>query len=372
MFNESFCIVFRISNLARLSLAVCLQFIVWRPIFGAMPVTWTVAQDKKVFSYMADANEKKVNALGEPMWVDVLKGVRVFVVFMLITAAVGGGLAIAIIAPWGRANPECSIFCVLANKLKDPIEWSAFEKDSNTRDMALAVQAEMKRNGFSYDMPNYKQHKVHLNNKQYMGMLKEINNSMIERKNNKTGIPMNIIEDLYSIITSEKYMNIDANHAKFEKTYLFKRVFEKRKDIALANLYDIRKPEFEEKAKQGDANAQFNLGLLYLTGKDVAKDPVEAELWLTRAASQGHARAQFTLARMFHQGKGVPQNYEAAVKWYTKAAEYGHTHAQHHLGMMYNRGLGVEKNEQTAKKWWGRAAQVHRANENESGEEKAK
>ena len=51
-------------------------------------------------------------------------------------------------------------------------------------------------------------------------MLKEINNSMLERKNNKTGNPMNIIEDLYSIITSEKYMNIDANHAKFEKTYL--------------------------------------------------------------------------------------------------------------------------------------------------------
>ena len=79
---------------------------------------------------------------------------RVFVVFMLITAAVGGGLAIAIIAPWGRANPECSIFCVLANKLKDPIDWSVFEKDPETRDMALAVQAEMKRNGFSYDMPN--------------------------------------------------------------------------------------------------------------------------------------------------------------------------------------------------------------------------
>ena len=66
------------------------------------------------------------------------------------------------------------------------------------------------------------------------------------------------------------------------------------------------------------------------------------------------------------------RNYEAAVKWYTKAAEFGHTHAQHHLGMMYNKGLGVEKNEQTAKKWWGRAAQVHRANENESGKEKAK
>ena len=146
-----------------------------------MPVTRAVAQNKKDFRYMADVNKKKLNALGEPMWVDVLKGIRVFVVFMLITAAVGGGLAIAIIAPWGRANPECSIFCVLANKLKDPIDWSTFEKDPDTRDMALAVQAEMKRNGFSYDMPNYKQYKVHLNNNQYVGMLKTINIPMIER-----------------------------------------------------------------------------------------------------------------------------------------------------------------------------------------------
>jgi len=320
---------------------------------------------------MADANDKNVNALGEPMWVDVLKGMRALLVFMLITVAVGGGLAIAIIAPWGRANPECSIFCVIANKLKDPIEWDAFEADAVTRDMARAVQEEMRRNGFSYNMPNYKQYKVNLNNEQYAGMLKAINAPMKERKDPKSGDPMNIIQDLYSVIKSDKFANIDPNHAKFEKTYLFKQVFENRKDIALASLYGILKPEFEEKAKQGDANAQFQLGLQYLSGKGVAKDPLEAEIWLTKSAGQGNANAQYTLARMYHEGQGVPQNYAAAVKWYTQAAEYGHKHAQHHLGMMYHKGLGVEKNEQTAKKWWGRATlQGYRVDEENEGDAK--
>ena len=318
---------------------------------------------------MTNVENKNVNALGEPLWVDVLKGMRSLLVFLLITVAVGGGLAIAIIAPWGRANPECSIFCVIANKLKDPVDWNTFEADAVTRDMALAVQAEMRRNGISYSMPNYKQHKVNLNNEQYNGMLNAINAPMVERKNPKSGNPMNIIQDLFLVIKSENYTNIDPNHAKFEKTYLFNQVFEKRKDIALANLYGILKPEFEEKAKQGDANAQFQLGLQYLSGKVVAKDPVEAEIWLTKSAGQGNANAQYTLARMYHEGQGVPQNYKAAVKWYTKAAEYGHKHAQHHLGMMYHKGLGVEKNEQTAKKWWGRATlQGYRVDEDSGSE----
>ena len=131
---------------------------------------------------MTNVENKNVNALGEPLWVDVLKGMRSLLVFLLITVAVGGGLAIAIIAPWGRANPECSIFCVIANKLKDPVDWNTFEADAVTRDMALAVQAEMRRNGISYSMPNYKQHKVNLNNEQYNGMLNAINAPMVERK----------------------------------------------------------------------------------------------------------------------------------------------------------------------------------------------
>ena len=137
---------------------------------------------------------------------------------MFIEKSVGGGLSIAIIAPWGRANPECSIFCVIANKLKDPVDWNTFEADAVTRDMALAVQAEMRRNGISYSMPNYKQHKVNLNNEQYNGMLNAINAPMKERKDPKSGNPMNIIQDLYSAIKSEKSRGSSAGRPKLTLT----------------------------------------------------------------------------------------------------------------------------------------------------------
>ena len=63
---------------------------------------------------MAISNNKGANSLGEPIWLDVLKALRTFLILMALVAVVGGGLGIAIIAPWGRASPDCSIFCVIA------------------------------------------------------------------------------------------------------------------------------------------------------------------------------------------------------------------------------------------------------------------
>lgn len=50
---------------------------------------------------------------GEPLWLDTLKTIGVAVVSLTIVIAVGGALAVAIIAPWGRASFDCSIYCVL-------------------------------------------------------------------------------------------------------------------------------------------------------------------------------------------------------------------------------------------------------------------
>lgn len=44
------------------------------------------------------------------------------------------------------------------------------------------------------------------------------------------------------------------------------------------------------KAKAGDANAQLRLGRLYARGEIVEADPVNAYVWLSRAAAQ-HAVA---------------------------------------------------------------------------------
>ena len=52
-------------------------------------------------------------------------------------------------------------------------------------------------------------------------------------------------------------------------------------------------------------------------------------------AEQGDASAQFNLGLMYYDGEGVPQNYKTAVKWYSLAAEQGYADAQFNLGLMY-------------------------------------
>ncbi len=55
----------------------------------------------------------KQTAFGEPLWVDALKTLRVAATMLLITIVLGGALALMIIAPWGRASWDCSMWCVL-------------------------------------------------------------------------------------------------------------------------------------------------------------------------------------------------------------------------------------------------------------------
>jgi len=73
-------------------------------------------------------------------------------------------------------------------------------------------------------------------------------------------------------------------------------------------------------AKQGDADAQYNLGIMYERGQGATQDDAEAVKWYRKAAEQGHARAQGLLGLMYHQGLGVPQDYLQAHMWYNLSA----------------------------------------------------
>ena len=77
-------------------------------------------------------------------------------------------------------------------------------------------------------------------------------------------------------------------------------------------------------AAQGDARAQFNLGVMYRHGEGVPQDAQEAVTWYRKAAEQGYAPAQYNLGVMYRHGQGVPQDAQEAVKWYRRAAEQGH------------------------------------------------
>ena len=74
-------------------------------------------------------------------------------------------------------------------------------------------------------------------------------------------------------------------------------------------------------ADQGNADAQFRLGMRYYFGRGVQQDYTEAAKWFRKAAEQGYADAQFLLGILYEQGIGVPEDPREAARWYAKAAE---------------------------------------------------
>lgn len=69
-------------------------------------------------------------------------------------------------------------------------------------------------------------------------------------------------------------------------------------------------------------------------------------------AQQGNAEAQYRIGWMYIYGLGIYRSYPDAVDWLTKAANQGIPEATHQLAQMYDLGLGVEKNNMIAFMWY--------------------
>ena len=110
-------------------------------------------------------------------------------------------------------------------------------------------------------------------------------------------------------------------------------------------------------AEEGNAKAQYNLGVMYHNGEGVPQDYTETMKWYRRAGEQGIAVAHYNLGVMYHEGEGVPQDRTEAAKWFRKAAEQGNARAQYNLGVMYRKGEGVPQDNTETMKWYRKAAE---------------
>ncbi len=110
------------------------------------------------------------------------------------------------------------------------------------------------------------------------------------------------------------------------------------------------------RADQGNAAAQYFLGVIHYNGLGVSQDYKTAAKWYTLSAQQGFAFAQYNLALMYDHGQGVAQDYKMALKWYTLASEQGDTNAQNNLGVMYEHGQGVARDYVKAHMWFNISA----------------
>ena len=143
--------------------------------------------------------------------------------------------------------------------------------------------------------------------------------------------------------------------------------------------------EWKASADAGQAEAQFDLGVLYAQGLGVRRDLTEATKWYRKAANQGNAEAEFALGQMYLRGWGVPRDEADAMRWfqmansvdsdgpptdwtpvagygvekdskqaahwYRMAADKGHAEAQFNLAQLYASGDGVKKDDEQAARW---------------------
>ena len=110
-------------------------------------------------------------------------------------------------------------------------------------------------------------------------------------------------------------------------------------------------------AENGDAQAQYKLGLAYRTGQGVKPNDAEAVKWYRKSADQGNAEGQLELGSCYNSGYGEKQNYTVALKWFRLAANQGNPKAQYLVGAYYERGLGgVPMIPDEAVKWYRLAA----------------
>lgn len=109
-------------------------------------------------------------------------------------------------------------------------------------------------------------------------------------------------------------------------------------------------------AKEGNAFAQYNVGVMYAQGVGVEKNEKEATQWYRKAADQGDSDAQSNLALMYETGRGFEKDYQKAMEWYLKAATQGNAMAQQNIGSLYLNGYGVKKDDKKAFEWYSKAA----------------
>jgi TPR repeat protein len=111
-------------------------------------------------------------------------------------------------------------------------------------------------------------------------------------------------------------------------------------------------------AQEGDAEAQYKIGLNYIYGNDVPKDASKAAECFGMAAEQGYLPARRELGILLASGEGVEQDMDKAVQYLSEAADNLDPSALYHLGIMYEHGIGVPKDMQKCVRMLAYAAEM--------------
>ena len=151
---------------------------------------------------------------------------------------------------------------------------------------------------------------------------------------------------------------------------------------------DVWQTLFKEKlqeAKQGNSNAQFDIGSMYKNGRGVSQDRSKAIEWYRKAAAQdnqkaatrlkllqaneerfkrelanaanGNKESQYKIGNMYTEGIGTNIDLAKAAEAYELSARQDYAKAEYKLGLVHYEGTGVRTNKKTAYEWFKQAAE---------------
>lgn len=141
---------------------------------------------------------------------------------------------------------------------------------------------------------------------------------------------------------------------------------------------EFRFHHFQTAAQEGDAEAQYQLGVYYSKRSSGILMSFEESLkWMKLAAEQGHAKANFHLGSWYLHGDANPYSgwvvcpkdevlagkcFAVAFSEFSEQAERGETEAMVWLAAMYAKGLGVLVDQDKANMLLQKAAELGNQN----------
>lgn len=81
-------------------------------------------------------------------------------------------------------------------------------------------------------------------------------------------------------------------------------------------------------AREGGASAQYLIGTFYETGTNLPANDQRAAVWFKRGAQNDFPHAKYELARLYMGGRGVPKDLVEANRLMDEAAQQGFQLAQ--------------------------------------------
>lgn len=114
---------------------------------------------------------------------------------------------------------------------------------------------------------------------------------------------------------------------------------------------------FQRLSKEGDARADFQLGVMYLYGRGIKEDSAIAANYFERAAEKGNEGAILVLGRMYLEGSGVTKDIDKAIKIYENGASQNMPVFGYLLGNLYLDTSFPKADDKKAVEWLNKAAE---------------